>query len=110
MQSSLTFYKGIYRGYVFDEWLASVQGRGYGTGSELLMLLGTPRDGRPGLTDNVYAADCLLRAAEREGLIKRVSHDPSRDLQFFGCGGLPVRKGKPTLWSRPAEFGYVVGV
>lgn len=110
MTESLAFYKSVFRGAVFEEWLEGVRGRGYGSGSDLIIMLGTPREGRPGLGDNVYAADCLLRAAEREGIIKRVSHDPSVELQFFGCGGLSVRKGKPTQWSRPVEFGYVVGV
>jgi hypothetical protein len=102
----LEFLRRFCRGEAFDAWLDEVRGRGYRQGGRLVYMLGSPWQGLPGLPDNVATADSFLVAAEAEGLIKRVSHDPTVELRFFGCGGLPVRWGKPTSSSRPVEFGW----
>ena len=108
MRDTLEFLRLIYRGAVFDEWLQLVRLRGYMQGGTLAEMLGTPRDGKPGLGDNVHAADAYLAAAEREGVIVRGRHDPTREIAFFGCGGRSVRRGRPDRWSRPVEFGWTI--
>lgn len=102
----LEFLRRFSRGPVFDLWLADARGRGYMPGSALVERLGAPFEGQPGLPDNVYAADSFLAAAEEEGLIRRVSHDPSREMCFFGVGGMRVKRGRPSAHSRPCEFGW----
>jgi DNA polymerase III sliding clamp (beta) subunit (PCNA family) len=85
----LAFAIKNYRGEVFAEWLSHLYNTTFNHGSELVLLLGTPRAGKPGMTDNVDAADKLLRAAAEEGWIQKASASPtpSADQRFFGIGG-----------------------
>lgn len=108
-RKELAFWMQVQRGHVFVSWLREVHGRGYAQGGKLVEMLGTPSAGRPGLPDNVYAADKYLFLAEASEVIVRQSHDPTIELCFFGCGGLSVRRGHPTKYSRPVEFGFGPG-
>jgi len=108
MPESLTFALKYFRGYIFREWLRGCRDRGFAHGSELVEMLGTPRDGKPGLADNVNAADQLLRAATEEGWIlqgaARVDHTVagiSQDL-FLRL----ERGGSKPILRYPREHGY----
>lgn len=72
------------------------------------MDLGTPRDGKPGLTDNCRTADVILEALEREGWVKRFEKPtPTRAQQFFGVGGRGPGKKPNASDAYPQEFGYM---
>lgn len=103
----LEFCRRFYRGEVFDAWLEECRGRGYLEGSKLAHMLGSPHEGRPGLPDNVSAADEFLKAAVDEGLLRKLKHNPSVEQRFFGVGGRTVKKGGDE-YSRPVEYGYEV--
>jgi hypothetical protein len=79
----------FYRPELFKEWLEKCWNLHGCHGSELVELLGKPRDGKPGCPDNVANAAKLLSLAEKAGWIKR--HEvatPTVEQKFFGVGGL----------------------
>ena len=79
----------FYRGEIFKEWLQRLWDVHGNHGNELAKLLGTPRNGKPGMTDNVYAADKVLLAAEKAGWIRRLeTATPTVEQRFFGVGGM----------------------
>jgi hypothetical protein len=82
--SELDFAIRYYRGEVFREWLSMLFSTGYGHGSDLVMALGSPRGDRPGLSDNVYAADKFLRAAVGVGwIVQSEAPRPTPQQRFF---------------------------
>lgn len=98
----------FYRGDIFREWLQRLWDVHGNHGNELAKLLGTPRDGKPGMTDNVASADRILLAAEKAGWIKRAeTASPSMEQKFFGVGGMrgnhnhPEARSAVEFWWEP---------
>ena len=86
-------------------WLTHLWATSYGHGSQLVMLLGTPQSGRPGLPDNGAAADQILRVLTDAGWIVRAKDPtPSFEQQFFGVGGSPGQRLKGPWY--PVEYAY----
>lgn len=79
----LDFLVKYYRGEVFLEWLDKVYRNGSAHGHDLVIALGSPRGIRPGLTDNVNAADQFLKAAIREGFVLQGECAPFAEQIFF---------------------------
>lgn len=90
-----------YGGEAFAAWLRHTWDVGFGHGSELVKELGTPRDGKPGRTDNVYAAERLLAAAVADGWLLPGRELPTREQRYFGIGGQTRATGDATRGYSP---------
>ena len=90
-----------YRGHLLVEL---ADGKGIFHGEDLVMALGTPRDGKPGLGDNVASAEKCLKAAEASNFIKRVKWQPTRQQLFFGVGGLGAPNRHNMAYRSATEF------
>lgn len=65
-------------------------------GEELVLALGSPYKGKPGLADNVATAEKLLRCASEAGLVKRGKWRATKQQMFFEVAlGLPNRYNLP---------------
>lgn len=88
----------------FHGWCTILHVHYYAHGSTLVEILGTPSNGASGLTDNVYAAETLLIAAEEAGWIERgMNPEPTKSQQCFGIGGL---SGDHSGVRSPVEYGW----
>lgn len=85
----------FYQGSALRRWMSTLIG-GPKRGGDLLHLVKGP--------DSVYTAERLLKAAEAEGLIERGNWEPTREMRFFGVGGLEVRK--ESSHSSAVEFAW----
>jgi hypothetical protein len=102
----LSFALRYYRGECLIELL---QTSTVFSGGRLVLALGTPRGGKPGLGDNVYAAEKLLRAAEAAGLITRGKTELIREFQVFGVAGrLPSNFDDDPAQRSLVEFCWMV--
>lgn len=89
----------------WSRWRDRLNNTTFNHGSELVLELGTPRDGKPGLTDNVYVAETILRDLEERGLIRREKYAPTSQQRFMGVNGgwtdnLMARSLTTYGWSR----------
>lgn len=71
----------------WSAWRDRLNNTTFNHGSELVLELGTPRDGKPGLMDNVYVAETILRDLEERGLIRREKYAPTPQQRFMGVNG-----------------------
>lgn len=99
-----------YRGEtVFREWAEKCWHTLVNHGHDLALALGAPRDGKPGLADNTYAAERLLLAAEEAGWITRGAVEIRKEQAFFDVNGdvtgKHLRKGQKP--SNPRVYCWV---
>lgn len=109
MNPDLAFALEHFRGEVFASWLERLLSTTFGHGSALVIALGSPSGDRPGMSDNTYAADRLLAAAEAEGWIAKAGEtpSPSAEQRFFGVGGM--HGSNPNLGAYPSVWGWKPG-
>ncbi len=78
------------------DWIHRLYSLGESDGSKLVEDLGSPREGKPGLSDNCSTADRILDELVDRGCIIPVRYNPSQSQRFFGVGGRPPgRMAKP---------------
>lgn len=77
-----------YRSPAIRKWIYGCYFNGGAHGSKLAEKMGTPHNGKPGMTDNCRASDKILNAlVQEEWILRSETATPSREQRFFGWGG-----------------------
>jgi hypothetical protein len=105
MPKDLIFALRCHRGICFHEWIRNGSFRGFLHGYDLVYAMGSPRGEQPGLVDNVYRAEKVLKAAMALGwLTQSEVKKPHQSQHFFGVGGSSAKQStSPTLYEYKAS-------
>lgn len=93
----------------FRDWLQRCAWTTFAHGAELVEALGSPSNGKPGMPDNVYAAEQCLKAALEAGLIVQGQQSPTRAQRFFGVGGVWLDSKAGLRHAGVTTYGYAPG-